>query len=512
MHRERELDTDVAIVGCGPTGALLANYLGKAGVRVAVYERDATIHSLPRAVHFDGEIMRIMQAIGLAQAVAGIARPSSKGMHFVNATDETLLVRRGVDGPGVHGWANDWYFHQPDLDAVLRAGISQLPDIALRLGHEVRSLEQTSDGVRLQVVELATGSANEAHARYIVGCDGARSQVRETIGAHWDDLGLHQPWLVVDVLLDTVAACARQLPDYTVQHCDPARPMTHVFVADRRHRWEIMLMPGDDVDAITQPAQVWALLAGVIGPGDGKIERAAVYAFHALIASPWRNGRLLLAGDSCHQTPPFLGQGMCAGMRDVANLAWKLRHILRCGANERILDSYEIERRPHVQSFIELAVRLGGIIQTTDVEAAAMRDRDFRTKGTQLFDFPQPRLGSGLQFSTMSPDGEMLPQTPLSGGPWLDDVIGNRFAVVMTPLELSITDDSIKARLAQSDIALVAADESLCDWFVERGLAAVIVRPDRYIFASLQTAPQLAAVLDKLAELGVVHSMQPSRS
>jgi len=180
----------VAIIGCGPVGALLANLLGQAGLAVDIYDREREIHPLPRAVHFDGEIMRIFQSVGLAGRVAAAARASSKGMHFVNADRRPLMVRRGLDGPGPHGWAGNWYFHQPILEETLRAGIARFPNVHVHLGHEI-------------------GSVDDLDARYVVGCDGARSLVRRAIGSRQHDLGLHQPWLVVDLLCDLdQRACA----------------------------------------------------------------------------------------------------------------------------------------------------------------------------------------------------------------------------------------------------------------------------------------------------------------
>ncbi|MBI3197590.1 MAG: bifunctional 3-(3-hydroxy-phenyl)propionate/3-hydroxycinnamic acid hydroxylase [Rhodospirillales bacterium] len=346
----------MAIVGCGPVGALLANLLGQAGLAVDIYDREREIHPLPRAVHFDGEVMRIFQAAGLANQIAAATRASSKGMHFVNAEGRTLMVRRGVDGPGPHGWAGNWYFHQPILEEILRTGMARFPDVRVHLGHEI-------------------GSVDDVDARYVVGCDGARSLVRRAIGSRQHDLGLHQPWLVVDLLCDLGSPRARALPDHTIQLCDPARPMTIVHVGGRRWRWEIMLMPGDDQDRLTEPEIFWPMIARRLGPEDARIERAAVYTFHSVVQEGWRKGRLLLAGDSCHQTPPFLGQGMCAGLRDAANLSWKLTAIVKGGADDSLLDTYESERLPHVRAFIELAVKLGAVLQETDPAAAATRDR-----------------------------------------------------------------------------------------------------------------------------------------
>ena len=382
---------DVAILGCGPVGALLGNLLGQAGLRVDIFERELEIHPLPRAVHFDGEVMRIFQSAGLARQISSAARPSSQGMHFVNAQGQTLMVRRGIDGPGPHGWAGNWYFHQPQLEAILRDGLARFPNVTVHLGREIADVD----------------------ALDVVGCDGARSLVRRAIGGRQRDLGLHQPWLVVDLVCDPDSSRVRALPDYTIQLCDPARPMTIVHVGGRRRRWEIMLMPGDEVARLTEPDIFWPMLSRWLGSRDAVLERAAVYTFHSVVQEGWRKGRLLLAGDACHQTPPFLGQGMCAGMRDASNLAWKLASVLRGEAPEALLDTYESERRPHVRAFIDLAVKLGAVLQETDPAAADARDRRFATGATQ-FDFPQPQLGPGARADAPPPVGTIFPQ-PMGG-------------------------------------------------------------------------------------------------
>ena len=495
-----EPDFDVAVVGFGPVGALLANLLGRHGLAVVVLEREAHIHPLPRAVHFDGEVMRIFQAAGLAAAVEAVARATTKGMHFVNAAGRTLMVRRGTDGPGPHDWAANWYFHQSELDAVLRGGVARLANVDVRLRHEALAVRDAGDRVEITVGNAADGSRSVITARYLVGCDGARSLVREVIGASMQDLGLHQPWLVVDVVANPDSERARRLPDYTVQHCDPRRPMTRVHVKGARHRWEIMLMPGDDEEDIVRPARVWPMLSRAIGPEDVRIERSAVYTFHSLIATPWRRGRVFLAGDSAHQTPPFLGQGMCAGIRDASNLAWKLRMVVAAAADDALLDTYEAERRPHVREFIDLAVRLGAVIQTTDPKVAEDRDAGIRASGPTLFDFPQPRLGPGAWVDDSPACGVVFPQPRLADGRRLDDAVGERFALLsVPPLDAHAHLRSYPVGRDRPDLFIVDAPGPVVEgWLSEREAVAVIVRPDRYVFAIARNEADLRRAIGDL--------------
>lgn len=403
-------------------------------------------------MHFDGEVMRVFQSAGLAGKIAAAARPSSKGMHFVSGEGRTLMVRRGIDGPGPHGWAGNWYFHQPLLEGVLRDGLKRFDNVAAHLGSEVASVD-------------------DVDARYVVGCDGARSMVRQAIGSRAIDLGLHQPWLVVDLLCDPASPRVKALPDHTIQLCDPTRPMTVVNVGGVRRRWEIMLMPGDDPARLTDPDVFWPMMARWLGPRDARLERAAVYTFHSVVQEGWRKGRLLLAGDACHQTPPFLGQGMCAGMRDAANLAWKLAAVVRGEAPESLLDTYESERLPHVRTFIELAVTLGAVLQETDPAAAAARDRRFAA-GAEMFDFPQPQLGPGCRVDAPPPVGTIFPQPRLADGRLMDEALGQRFAIV-----------GEAAALATLRPDAVRLPEVGGDWLARHGLRGALLRPDRYIYA-----------------------------
>ena len=279
---------DVAIIGLGPTGGTLANLLGAAGRSVLVIDRETSIYPLPRAIHFDGEVMRIFQSAGLRAPVEGISRPGLKGMHFVNAAGETLLIRGGVTAHGPHGCANNHYFHQPELEGVLREGVARFCHVQVCLQAEVLQITDQGDHVDLQVLDRVEGHTRTWQARYVVGCDGARSLVRKTLGATMTDLGLHQPWLVFDAILKRPVA----LPDHTVQHCDPARPATFCNVIGQRRRWEIMLMPGDDPVAIVRPENVWKLVSRWITPADADLERAVVYTFHSVIARGWRRGGL----------------------------------------------------------------------------------------------------------------------------------------------------------------------------------------------------------------------------
>jgi 3-(3-hydroxy-phenyl)propionate hydroxylase len=473
---------DIAIVGMGPTGGTLANLLGAAGLSVLVIEREATVYPLPRAIHFDGEVMRILQSLGLRDAALAISRPGTQGMHFVNADFRTLLIRGGSTELGLHGCANNYYFHQPELEALLRQGLERYPSVDVRLRHELERLEQEADGVTLQVRDRASDTVAQFSASYVVGCDGARSAVRSHMGSPMVDLDLSQPWLVFDVMLQEPV----DLPDHTIQICDPARPMTYCNVVGNRRRWEIMVLPGDDRAALVEQDNLWRMVSPWVRPDQATLERAVIYTFQAVVAQGWRQGRLLLAGDACHQTPPFLGQGMCAGIRDASNLAWKLVDVVRGRADAALLDKYEHERAPHVRALIELAVELGHVIQTTDVAQAVQRDARFVADSPTVFELPRPAL-------------EVFPQPRLHDGQLLDNVLGRRHAIIGRAKTLDGLPAAIRLRLQKDDFAILDdAEPALAEWLEERAVDAVVLRPDRYIVCTARTTADLEHQLEQM--------------
>ncbi|MDH6592899.1 3-(3-hydroxy-phenyl)propionate hydroxylase [Variovorax sp. TBS-050B] len=486
---ERADAYDVVIVGLGPTGATLANLLGAAGRSVLVIEKEAGIFPLPRAIHFDGEVLRIFQAAGLREQVLAISRPGTQGMHFVNGASETMLIRGGSAAAGPHGCANNYYFHQPRLEAVLREGLARFPRVHVQLRHALTAVAQDAEAATVTYRSLESGQDHVARARYVVGCDGARSPVRQAIGSTMVDLGLRQPWLVFDVLLEQ----AVDLPPYTVQYCDPRRPMTYCNVVGERRRWEIMVLPDDDREALVQPDNLWRLVAPWVRPAQARLERAAIYTFQSVVADGWRDKRLFLAGDACHQTPPFLGQGMCAGIRDASNLAWKLDAVLAGRACDTLLETYESERKPHVRALIDLAVRLGNIIQTTDPALAAERDAKFAAGQPEVFELPPQLLGAGA-FDPSTPDlaGRPFPQPQLDDGRLLDERLGRRSAVIGSRQVLDAAAPATASRWRHSEAVVIdAPDASLRDWLRSHDAAAVILRPDRYIVGVARSGADL---------------------
>lgn len=355
---------DIAIVGFGPVGQTLAALLGQMGHDIVVVDRWPEPYALPRAVHIDHTVARILQSCGIGDGLESITEPAGR-YDWRNGEGVTLL-RLGTDGIASSGWPSSSMLHQPTLEALLIDRISRLDNVEVRRGVEVSGFEQHDDHV-----EVTTSDTDTISARWVIGCDGANSTIRSIIDPEVYDLGYFFDWLIVDVILDE----PRVFDPINLQICDPHRPTTAVSGGPGRRRWEFMRLPDEDVDELTDPDRVWELLAPWdVTPDNAVVERSVVYTFAARHVERWRDRRVLLAGDAAHVTPPFAGQGMCAGLRDAANLAWKLDHVLRSLAPDTLLDTYQAERIGDVRAVIDLSVELGRVICVPDPDEAAARD------------------------------------------------------------------------------------------------------------------------------------------
>lgn len=491
----RNQDCEVLIVGLGPVGATLALLLAQSGVSVIAIDRDTAVYPMPRAVHFDHEIMRLLQQLGLAGEMQRHARDLPA--YEFRAADGQVLMRMDPAAETPSGWGSGYMFHQPGLETALRdaLGHERLADI--RLGWRFESLKQDADDVTVAV----TGPGGEANirCRYLIGCDGGSSPVRVAIGGQLSDYRFDEPWLVIDVK----APPGARVPAINLQICDPARPTTCVLGGPGRHRWEFMLLPGETPEAMLADETVQALIApwdcGAI-----EIERKAVYRFHGLVAEAWRDGRVLLAGDSAHQTPPFAGQGMCSGLRDAANLAWKLKAVLKGEAGDALLDTYQAEREPHVRAMIELAIGMGRMVCTLDPAAAAARDAAMLTQRAAGGAGPPPTrsapFAAGCILAGTPSAGALFPQPTADDGGRrvrLDDALGEGLWLISRD-PFKSDDASMRVVDLASEPAAPFRDRLLA-WLDRHGVDAVLVRPDRYVFGSGAPALLIDAWMQRLA-------------
>lgn len=326
-------DYDVAIVGYGPVGAIFANLLARHGLRIAVVERAASIYDKPRAITLDHEALRVFQAIGLADYMDSAIAPHN-GSHYLGVDGDLIKIFDPMPPPYPLAWIPNATFVQPDAENALRQKLSEYGHADVFLTATGVALAQDEETVSLSVHSETRGKF-AIRSRYLVGCDGANSFVRKQLGVALEDLAFDEWWMVVD----TLTSEPDKRPAKSFQYCWPSRPGTFVPGPGRLRRWEIKLLPGEDPEEAGAADNVLRLLKGFTDTSDLSIWRSAVYRFHALLGQSWRDRRVLLMGDAVHQTPPFLGQGLCAGIRDAANLSWKLALVLRSNADDALLDS-----------------------------------------------------------------------------------------------------------------------------------------------------------------------------
>jgi 3-(3-hydroxy-phenyl)propionate hydroxylase len=516
------LTHDVAIVGFGPVGAVFANLLAQRGLRIAVVERTADVYDKPRAIALDHEALRIFQAIGLTDYMEASIAPHN-GTHFIGVDGDVIKAFDPMPPPYPLGWIPNATFVQPDAEKALREKLSGYRNADVFLSAACVSLQQDQVSVSLSA-RRDDGGEFSLRARYLVGCDGANSFVRKQIGAGLEDLAFDEWWVVVDTLTGDPA----KRPAKAFQYCWPSRPGTFVPGPGRLRRWEIKLLPGEDPEAAGTPESVVRLLKGFTDISDLTIWRSAVYRFHALLGQSWRDRRVLLMGDAVHQTPPFLGQGLCAGIRDAANLAWKLAFVLRGTAGDGLLDSYEIERKPHVRAVVASAKEFGTIIGELDPAAAAARDARLRAdlkagKAETVRQKFIPDLVSGLIARDAKLAGRLFVQphvlAPDGRAVRLDDLLAPEFVLAAATSGamqwLSAASREAWRRLGGQQVVVAASGESgLCDgvptvveadglfndWMRQNAVAAVVVRPDRYVYGAAGNAAELNMLIEHLLQ------------
>ena len=515
--------TTMAVIGAGPVGLAAANLLASYGLNVQVFERNAATSDEAKAISLDGESIRALEIAGLADAVRRIVVPGT-GTRYVGANGHDLF-HSGAAVPNQFGYAVKNQFAQPELERVLLHGASARANVEVHFGQALTGLRQDADGVSLLFADNDGEPDRRVH--YVLGCDGGRSTVRGLLGISMTGRRHPDRWLVVDVLNDA------HRERYGIHHADPARPRVVIPGRNGRCRYEFRLEPGECEIGNDVPFEtVRDLLAPyrVVQPAD--IERSVCYTFSSLVADRWQSKRVFLLGDAVHMMPPFAGQGLNSGIRDAANLCWKLAAVVHGIAGAALLTTYEQERRAHAQATVDMSARLGSVVMTTHRRRAAVRDAAVRASmrlgvtrrylnhsryrppvtlrtGFLVTDPSRPLVGSALE----------QPRVLLADGYsvcLLDAVLGEGFCILGVGVQES--DWSEVAALASAvqarQVDVVVGDRlpesrdgrpavSDVDGRLEAvlgGLAGsfVVVRPDRFVCAT--GSPQEMGDLTKQLE------------
>ncbi|MEW2619234.1 bifunctional 3-(3-hydroxy-phenyl)propionate/3-hydroxycinnamic acid hydroxylase [Streptomyces sp. NPDC048106] len=516
------LDADVLIVGDGPVGQTLAIMLATSGWQVTVVDRWPEPYTMSRAVAFDSEAARVLASIGLTGYIATETEPSGR-YSWRNAEGRTLLDIQGSPRGWCH-WPDSTSMYQPGLESALTARGARLPSLRVLRGHEAVDAADLGDHVELTCVG-PDGARRVLSARWLVGCDGANSFVRERIGGGMHDLGFSRDWLICDVVLHE----ERVFDPNNLQICDPARPRTEASAGPGHRRWEFMRLEGEPVEELNTPESAWRLLKLFdVTPENATLLRHAVYTFRSRWADRWRSGRMLIAGDAAHVMPPFAGQGMCSGIRDATNLSWKLDLVLSGRADAALLDTYETERAAHVRHAIRMSVDLGKVICQLDPAAAADRDVAMlaareRGVGQGAPQAPVHPLRKGLLHGGGGPGtgrltGRLTPQARVRGAAGtalFDEVVGTGSFVLLTrgdPRALP-EDPDVLDGLPVRVVSVVPGDNAVTGedtvadvdgrylpYLDEAGAWAVLVRPDFYVFGQADTPDACTALLADLRE------------
>jgi len=352
-----------AIVGAGPVGLMLANLLGRAGHEVLLLEKRTSPYAIPRAIAYDGDTLRLFNNIGLLDALEPTLEQDVP-VRYLNAAGRTIMYMGKLDQPYGHSMLGT--FHQPEMEAVLAEGIARYRAVTRIDGAEVVSVTQGEECARVEWREA--GAMKAAEIDYVIGCDGGSSFVRQAAGIGFSGTTFTERWLVVDC--EDEGHGVREMQFF----CDPARPALTLPVSKGRRRWEFLLLPSESPEMLEREEVVRSLIAAYAPKDQSKITRSLVYTFHARNAERYRAGRILLAGDAAHVSPPFAGQGLNGGLRDANALAWRLDMIARGTANADLLNSYESERKPHVERLTDHAIWLGKTIMPISPRIALFRD------------------------------------------------------------------------------------------------------------------------------------------
>ena len=464
---------DVAIVGFGPTGGTLANLLALQGFSILIIEKEKSFYPLPRAVHFDDEIMRVFQTIGITDKFLKHTI-INKGTKFVNSKNQVVLDWPRPRSITENGWYPSYRFHQPDLERKLRRRLKDFKKVSVMQSTKVNSLKEEKSSVKIFIENINNNKISEIRAKYIIGCDGARSTIRKQIKAKFQNLGFTQKWAVVDLILKKNK---KELPDRTIQYSNSKRPATYCRNVGKRRRWEFAINNKESEKKVLSNSYIWNFLKPWLKPSEASLERKTIYTFQSAISKKWKKGRVFLAGDAAHLMPPFMGQGMCAGVRDASNLAWKIAYCLKNNHSEKLLNTYQSERYSNVIEYIKTTVKMGEFVNavgTSNITGEVSSTQN----GQKSMKSIKPKLGKGLGKINDKNRGKIFPQFKLKNGKSLDNKFFDK--------PLLIISSKYKKKLPKK-INYINSNtaKGLNEYMLNLKIDAFVVRPDRFILNSI---------------------------
>jgi len=467
-------DFDVVIVGLGPVGGTLANLLAMNDLRILILEKEASLYDLPRAVHFDDEIMRVFNTIGIAKSLSKKII-INKGTKFIDKKGEVILDWPRPKIITENGWYPSYRFHQPDLERSLRNKLKKFGKVKILQNTEVHKTINKKEFTTVTYKNTITAEEFSVKSKYTIGCDGANSFIRNEIKSDMENLGFEQRWAVIDVILKTKK---NNLPDRTIQYCNSKRPATYCRNVGKRRRWEIALKDNESLEKFFDKKKIWKFLSKWILPNEAIIERKTVYTFQSAIAKKWRRGRFFLVGDAAHLTPPFMGQGMCAGIRDASNLAWKISICCKKGHNEKLLNSYQSERSSNVRNYINTAMKMGELLNS--IGGIKVSDTVYiEPDGSIKMNTIKPKLGRGLGNNSDINRGKIFPS--------LKDEFNRDIDNLFSSEPILITNNKIDKNQIKIKV-LDYLDIPDLDVLLQKfGTDSLIVRPDRFILAGTKS-------------------------
>ena len=464
---------DVIIVGLGPTGGTLANLLALHGFSILIIEKEKSFYPLPRAVHFDDEIMRVFQTIGITDKFLKHTI-INKGTKFVNSKNRVVLDWPRPRSVTENGWYPSYRFHQPDLERKLRRRLKDFKKVSVMQNTKVNGLKEEKNSVKIRIENINNNKISEIRAKYIIGCDGARSTIRKQIKAKFQNLGFTQKWAVVDLILKKNK---KELPDRTIQYSNSKRPATYCRNVGKRRRWEFAINNKESEKKVLSNSYIWNFLKPWLKPSEALMERKTIYTFQSAISKKWKKGRVFLAGDAAHLMPPFMGQGMCAGVRDASNLAWKIAYCLKNNHSEKLLNTYQSERYSNVIEYIKTTVKMGEFVNAVGTSNIT-GEVSSTPNGQKSMKSIKPKLGKGLGKINDKNRGKIFPQFKLKNGKSLDNKFFDK--------PLLIISSKYKKKLPKK-INYINSNtaKGLNEYMLNLKIDAFVVRPDRFILNSI---------------------------